>query len=99
MSELSGSFEPSDIQDLNPLPIQIEDVGKAFVEWAEKGWAIKKAYDNMEEPNSESAGWEIVKPYFINKINELVKNRKPENYPPGYYKLEIRDKNKINNSK
>jgi len=89
MSELirKGSEE-----DVPSVPPQIEDVGKAFVEWAEKYWGIKTAYDKPAEPNSESASWETIKPYFVNKINELVKNKKPTDYPPGYYKLEIVEK-------
>ena len=71
-----------------PLPF-IEDVGKEFVEWAEKYWGMKEAYDKPADPNSESASWETVKPYFVNKINELTERKRPEKYPPGFYKLNI----------
>ena len=72
------------------IPPQVEDVGEAFVEWAEKFWGIKQAYDKPSDPNSESASWEIVKPYFVDKINELVKNKKPSGLQPGYYQLNLK---------
>ena len=77
-------------QDGPYIPTQVEDVGKAFVEWAEQYWGIEEAYKLVDEskgPNTESAPWSYMRNLFINKINELEKNKKPSGIEPGYYKI------------
>lgn len=84
-------------QDGPYIPPQVEDVGKAFIEWAEKYWDIEKAYtllDQSRSPNSESAPWNYLRDTFIRQINELAKNKKPSGIEPGYY--QIRSGNSIN---
>lgn len=54
----------------------VEDIGAEFVEWAEKYWGIKQAYGKSDNPNSEFASWDVIKPYFVNKINELAVRKK-----------------------
>lgn len=48
-------------------------IGEEFVKWAEEGWAIEEKYNTLS--TSESGEWEVVKPYFIQKIDEIVQNR------------------------
>lgn len=80
-------------QDGPYIPPQVEDVGKTFVEWAEKYWGIETAYKLLDEangPNMESAPWSYVRELFIKEINELVKNKKPSGLQPGYYQLNLK---------
>jgi len=78
------------------VPQPVKDVGIAFIEWAEKYWGIDKAFeaaDKAKDANSESAPWgNYIRPCFINKINELVKNHKPGGLQPGYYQFNLKDK-------
>jgi len=60
---------------------KVEDVGVAFVEWAEQYWGIEEVWNagmkklSEEKPNSESALWNYVRYIFWNRINELAKNK------------------------
>lgn len=77
------------------IPPQVENVGEAFVDWAEKYWALNKLFENSDKdkgPNEESAPWNHIREIFIQKINELSENKKPDSYPPGYYKFSIVEK-------
>lgn len=72
------------------IPEQVEDVGIAFVEWAEKYWGIEKAYtlvDESKDANIESAPWSYIRETFVCHINEFVKNYRPSGIEPGYYKI------------
>jgi len=51
-----------------------EENAKSFLEWAEKGWAIDKAYNSTEKEGQESSSWNVIKPYFEQKLTESFKN-------------------------
>jgi len=56
-----------------------EEKAKSFLEWAEKGWAIDKAYNSSEKEGQESSSWNVVKPYFERKLTELFKEFSHDN--------------------
>jgi len=56
-----------------------EEKSKSFLEWAEKGWAIDKAYNSSEKKGQESSSWNVVKPYFERKLTELFKEFSHDN--------------------
>ena len=59
----------------------IEDVGKAFIEWAKDFWGLDrvwKEWNNNKPPNTEGAPWEYVESVFIIKINEFVTSKSKE---------------------
>lgn len=53
----------------------IDNIGEAFIEWAEKYWGFKRHYTQEPNDNCESAPYEFVKEAFTNKINELIRNK------------------------
>ena len=51
-------------------------VGEEFVNWAEKYWDLKIAYDNRpEDACSENCPYIYIKDAFALKIDEIIKNR------------------------
>ena len=54
-------------------------IGEEFVQWAEKSWNLRKAYNimnsNTDVYNNERTTFDQVKPYLVDKINSLIKER------------------------
>ena len=53
-------------------------VGEEFVNWSEKFWCLKEKYDsslNDDFGNEESCPYNYMRDIFINKINELIKEK------------------------
>lgn len=71
--------EPKKPEDGEYKTPKVENVGETFMTWAEKSWALKEIitigmrYD--EDDNCESCPYSVVREIFVNKINELVKNK------------------------
>jgi len=49
-------------------------VGKEFTAWAERYWGLKRKYE-VAEQGGESCPYDFVREAFVNKINEIVKER------------------------
>lgn len=50
-------------------------IGEEFIKWSEQNWQLKENYDKPEEEGSESCPYDYVKNIFIQKIDEIIKNR------------------------
>jgi hypothetical protein len=50
-------------------------IGEEFINWSEQNWQLKEQYDKPEEEGSESCPYDYVKNIFIQKIDEIIKNR------------------------
>ena len=71
------NYEPQK-PDEDYKPPKVENVGEAFMDWAEKGWAFEKILTlgmNNLDVNSEACPYKYLREHFVNKINELVKNK------------------------
>lgn len=59
---------------------KVENVGEAFISWAEQYWALEKTITNgLESINNEggeSCSYKYLRDTFVGKINELSKNQK-----------------------
>ena len=59
----------------------VEDIGKEFFEWADKSWGLGDLVDRGIRAqnslgNGESCSYDAMKKYyFINKINQLAKDK------------------------
>ena len=61
---------------LEPTEPEIKlSVGQEFVNWAEKYWGLKIKYEVTTDEVSESCQYDYVKNIFIQKIDEIIKNR------------------------
>ncbi len=57
---------------------KVENVGEAFMDWAENNWGLEKIIIvgmRNNDDNCESCPYKYLRETFINKINELVKNK------------------------
>jgi hypothetical protein len=57
---------------------KVENVGEAFISWAEQNWGLKKLITaglNASNGGSETCPYEYVREIFVNKINKLSKNK------------------------
>lgn len=63
------------LSGIKPEEIKIKSIGEEFVEWAKKGWCLDGAYACFQNYHSEDCPFEIVEPYFVSKINSLIKER------------------------
>jgi hypothetical protein len=57
---------------------KIENVGEEFMKLAEQQWALKEIITvgmRTDNENCESCPYSVVREIFVNKINELVKNK------------------------
>lgn len=50
-------------------------VGEEFVEWVEKYWHLKRNYDIPSKEGEEDWPYDHIRDIFINKIDEIIKNR------------------------
>lgn len=68
----------SKISDATPQETpKVENVGEAFISWAEKYWGFEKRFTMVEtDPNAESCPYKHIRDIFIREINELSKNQK-----------------------
>lgn len=57
----------------------VMSVGEEFIAWAETYWKIDNLYDNAcsnpSEKNIELCPYSVVKPIFIEKINQIIEQR------------------------
>jgi len=63
---------------INAKDVQPEvklSVGEEFIIWAEKSWNFKGTFEKPTKENEEVAPYDYIRPVFIEKINELIKNR------------------------
>ena len=64
---------------------KVENVGEAFISWAENGWAFEKiitsGLKNIENEGGESCPYKYLREVFVDKINELSKNQAIESQP------------------
>ena len=49
-------------------------VGEEFIQWAEQGWGLKQKYEITDE-DSEHCDYEYMRNIFINKIDNIIKDR------------------------
>lgn len=65
-----------DLINAKDFPSEIKlSVGEEFIIWAEKSWNLKGTYEKPTKKYEESAPYGYIRPVFIEKINELIKNR------------------------
>lgn len=57
-------------------PGKVDDVGKAFIEWAEQYWGFEKSFTLKSAFVAESAPYSVIRRAFIAKINELTELNK-----------------------
>jgi hypothetical protein len=62
---------------------KVENVGEAFMSWAEQYWALEKVITKgmTNEDNNELCPYNYTRQIFINKINELAKNNMLSSQP------------------
>jgi hypothetical protein len=82
MEEVEGLVSDEQGERVEPV---VENIGKEFFEWADKYWSlnvfITKGIEVVgKREDSEVCLYEIMKTYFIKKINELAEQKyaKPE---------------------
>ena len=63
--------KPENSQQETP---KVENVGEAFISWAEQYWGFEKKFTVEADANSESCPYKYVRHIFVEKINELAKN-------------------------
>jgi len=56
-------------------PINKLTVGEEFINWAEQYWHFEKNYTIQDKENSEICPYEAIRNIFINKVDEIIKNR------------------------
>lgn len=70
-----------------PVKPIVENIGKEFFEWADKGWALN-IFMNLgieavtKQQNSEACSYELMKTYFIDRINELAEKKYKKDLKP-----------------
>jgi len=75
---MTGELEPTRVSgvtgDLHETP-KVENVGEAFMGWAEQYWALEKVITKgmTNDDNNESCPYDYTRQVFVNKINELSK--------------------------
>ena len=71
MHDAIGGTEPQDI-----TPTDVISVGEEFIQFAENYWSIEDRYSMANyNPNHENIDWEVVRPIFVSKINQIIKDR------------------------
>jgi len=75
-------MENCELQPGEPIKTpKIENVGEAFIDWAEKNWDLNELITTglrikeKNNDNCESCPYSVFREIFISKINELVKNK------------------------
>lgn len=57
----------------------VMSVGEEFIAWAETYWKIDTLLDNAVKNPAEKGGeccsYDVIRPYFIEKINSLIADR------------------------
>jgi hypothetical protein len=71
-------MEQQNFDDVQPSVTpdkQNYSVGMEFVEWAEKHWGMKTAYEEWLKHEDNEGSYQTIRPYLIQKIDEIIFNR------------------------